>query len=180
MRLRIQGLYAWVAGSLLLHGCILTVVWSQSVPVLPAAVKQNLMQVQISTEAEISAVNIPTENHVGLEDVVTDHVLGTPSSTLASSALSAATPLTSPYISGRELEQSPYLIAPIVVPYPETTEGKPTGSVTLTLYVGLDGVVDRVEVSRSDLPVEFGRVAIQTFQGVKTVSYTHLTLPTKA
>ena len=80
MRLRIQGLYAWVAGSLLLHGCILTVVWSQSVPVLPAAVKQNLMQVQISTEAEISAVNIPTENHVGLEDVVTDHVLGTPSS----------------------------------------------------------------------------------------------------
>lgn len=167
MKSRIQGLYAWLAGSLLLHVCALTVFWNQSVPVLPVGVKENVMQVQISSEAEMPAADIATDHQVVLAQNEEDHLLDGPASSQMNEKLSASPLLASVYASGRELEQRPYPMEPVIVPYPEAVQGKPTGSVTLALYIGVDGVVERVEVAQSDLSVEFERTAVETFQLVK-------------
>lgn len=125
------------------------------------------MQVQISSEAEMPAADIATDHHVVLADIEEDHLLDEPMNPQVNEKLSALPLLTTVYVSGRELEQRPYPTEPVIVPYPEAAQGKPTGSVTLALYVGVDGVVERVEVAQSDLSVEFERAAVETFQMVK-------------
>jgi TonB family protein len=167
MKSPIQGLYPWIAGSLLLHVCILTIFWNQSVPVLPAGAKENVMQVQISSEVETPAADIATDHQIALAQIEEDHLLDESTSSQVNEKLSAVPQLTNVYVSGRELEQRPYPAEPVVVPYPEAAQGKPTGSVTLALYVGVDGAVERVEVAQSDLSVEFERAAVETFQMVK-------------
>lgn len=72
-----------------------------------------------------------------------------------------------PYLSAADLEEKPYPREPVIVPYPEALLGKAKGAVVLLLYVDSSGTIDRIDVDRSDVPIEFERSAIEAFQSVQ-------------
>lgn len=76
----------------------------------------------------------------------------------------------SEYLPGKELDSRPRPIDGVIVPFPggRLTGGR--GKVTLILYVGVSGSVERVEVDEgSELPLPFIKSAVDAFFGVLMV-----------
>jgi outer membrane biosynthesis protein TonB len=88
-----------------------------------------------------------------------------------SNAAAGAAPLLpaedAPYVPAGELDTPPRPQSPIIVPFPDAPLDKPKVSGVLVLYIGTDGTVERIEVDRSDLPLAFERVAIETFMAAR-------------
>lgn len=67
------------------------------------------------------------------------------------------------YLEPHELDDRPQPVAPLAIPFPEMTI--PNGLVTavLVLYIGLDGKVDKIDITDSSLPPELEKVARESF-----------------
>lgn len=67
------------------------------------------------------------------------------------------------YLPPSELDIRPEPETPLAIPFPDTEQIEGMVSAVLTLYIGLEGKVERIEISESTLPPEFERVARETF-----------------
>jgi|GEM_PF-1776871 len=70
------------------------------------------------------------------------------------------------YLPARELDGRPTPVAPVILPFPDSPLDKPRATAILLLYIGSDGVVDRIEIEDSDLPLAFEHGVVQTFRHV--------------
>lgn len=71
------------------------------------------------------------------------------------------------YLPSSEADIRPQPELPIIVPYPDYASGKPKGTVILVLYIDEMGVIQHVEVDRSDLPRIFEQTALEAFMSAR-------------
>lgn len=68
------------------------------------------------------------------------------------------------YISSKELSSPAHPIAPVIVPFPQSTlPRKNSGHVILMVFISASGIVDRVDILESNLPQPFSEAARDTF-----------------
>lgn len=67
------------------------------------------------------------------------------------------------YYPTRDLDQRPYPVFPVHIPFPDVPLVKPKVTATLLLYIGEDGRVDRISVEDTELPGELEAAAREAF-----------------
>lgn len=154
-----------LCSSFLLHVFVLWICLQAQEPAKKREMSKEIFQVQllsnqITPTLDANAEDISSANGTG------EHFSATDQYSLAGTKPSIDSP-EKIYASEDELEQKPYPLAPVIVPYPDTVPGRHKGSVTLHLFIDGNGVVERGEVVRSDLLPEFGRSALEAFQKAK-------------
>ncbi|HEX4779198.1 MAG TPA: energy transducer TonB [Usitatibacter sp.] len=85
---------------------------------------------------------------------------------LVALALFAAWPWLDPrYHPEPELDRKPYPMRNVVVDFPPTPAGVDYfGRITMRVFIGRDGMVDRVEVEHADVPPAFIEAAVKAFR----------------
>jgi len=64
-----------------------------------------------------------------------------------------------------ELDRKPYPMSNVAVEYPPTPEGVDYyGRIRMRVFIDREGVVDRVEVERAELPPKFVEAAVKAFR----------------
>jgi TonB family protein len=71
------------------------------------------------------------------------------------------------YYPASDLEARPTPEAPVVIPFPDVPLHAQKGKAILVLYINADGIVEKIEIAKSELPVEFEKTAIDTFMRAK-------------
>lgn len=165
MGLHIRSALIFWFSSLFLHMLLILVCLYSCDPIVKRERPQKIFQVQLLSSKITPTFDVQLDNASVLN--------GTGESALDTQKYSRAgtkPKIVSPdkiYASEDELDQRPYPLVPVIVPYPDTVPGKHKGSVTLHLFIDSNGVVERGEVVRSDLLPEFGRSALEAFQKAK-------------
>lgn len=156
-----RALIFW-SGALSLHVLLVWVCLYSRETIEKREMPKNIFQVQLLSPKIVPSLNVQPDDISTLNGAGESAI-----DTQKSSDIGTKPKIVSPekiYASEEELERRPYPLVPVIVPYPDTVPGKHKGSVTLHLFIDVNGRVERGEVVRSDLLPDFGRSALDAFQ----------------